>query len=166
MARPPASHHRKDVAYTNKAALALVTVALGLALGLTCPQATTAQAVVASTAAGAGAASSSAHDPEPVLVQAAGATAGTGLESHRADHPIIGAAPGGQGRPAARALRRQLGGNGITYHNGPLITASPHTLYYIWYGNWADNNATAILTNLAQAMGGSLWYNIQTTYVQ
>jgi hypothetical protein len=54
-------------------------------------------------------------------------------------------------------------GNGITYHGGPLILGTTH-IYYIWYGNWSGNSASTILTNLAQHIGGSPYFNINTTY--
>jgi hypothetical protein len=37
-------------------------------------------------------------------------------------------------------------------------------VYYIWYGNWTGNSATTILTDLAQGIGGSPYFNINTTY--
>jgi len=37
-------------------------------------------------------------------------------------------------------------------------------IYYIWYGNWGANSAVDILGNLALALGGSPYYNINTTY--
>jgi len=55
------------------------------------------------------------------------------------------------------------GSNGISYHGGPLILA-PTTIYYVWYGNWTGNSANTILTNLAQWIGGSPYFNINTTY--
>src|SRR5438445_7468033 len=56
-------------------------------------------------------------------------------------------------------------GNGITYHGGPVILGTVN-VYYIWYGNWAGNSAETILTNLAQSIGGSSYFNINTTYYQ
>jgi len=53
--------------------------------------------------------------------------------------------------------------NGINYHGGPLILGTTN-VYYIWYGNWSGNSATSILTDLAQNMGGSPYFNINTTY--
>src|SRR5438067_2419308 len=55
------------------------------------------------------------------------------------------------------------GGNGISYHGGPLILGGVN-VYYIWYGNWSGNSATTILTDLAQSIGGSPYFNINTTY--
>src|SRR6266446_4526230 len=65
---------------------------------------------------------------------------------------------------ANRASRR---GNGITYHGGPLIGTvgqPPVYIYYIWYGNWSGNSATTILTDLGNSIGGSPYYNINSTY--
>src|SRR4029079_16039040 len=64
-----------------------------------------------------------------------------------------GARPGGGG-PSS---------NGISYHGGPVMLGTVN-IYYIWYGNWSGNSATTILTDLAQNIGGSPYYNINTTY--
>jgi Phosphate-induced protein 1 conserved region len=53
--------------------------------------------------------------------------------------------------------------NGIYYHGGPLILGGTN-VYYIWYGNWSGNTADSILTNLAASIGGSPYFNINTTY--
>src|SRR5438445_3253414 len=53
--------------------------------------------------------------------------------------------------------------NGIYYHGGPLILGGTN-VYYIWYGNWSGNSATTILTDLASNIGGSPYFNINTTY--
>jgi phosphate-induced protein 1 len=37
-------------------------------------------------------------------------------------------------------------------------------MYYIWYGNWTGNSAKTILTDLASSLGGSPYWNINTTY--
>jgi hypothetical protein len=65
--------------------------------------------------------------------------------------------------PDGEASRARVRGNGITYHGGPVILGTTH-VYYIWYGNWGSNSANAILTNLAQNIGGSPYFNINTTY--
>jgi len=66
-------------------------------------------------------------------------------------------------KDAHPASSRSQGGNGISYHGGPLILG-PTNIYYIWYGNWTGNSADTMLTNLAQRIGGSRYFNINTTY--
>src|SRR3954468_6759117 len=63
---------------------------------------------------------------------------------------------GEAGKPAG-------GNNGILYHGGPLMLGTVH-VYYIWYGAWAGNSAQTILTDLAGSIGGSPYYNINTSY--
>lgn len=63
------------------------------------------------------------------------------------------ATPGGQAKR----------GNGISYHGGPVILGTTN-VYYIWYGNWSGNSAISILTDLAKSIGGSPYFNINTTY--
>jgi len=58
---------------------------------------------------------------------------------------------------------QKKGGNGIFYHGGPLLVNGPN-VHYIWYGNWSGNTATSILENLATSIGGSPYFNINTTY--
>jgi hypothetical protein len=65
-----------------------------------------------------------------------------------------------QGKPARPGGSSS---NGINYHGGPLILGTTN-VYYIWYGNWSGNSATTILTDLAHNIGGSPYYNINTTY--
>ena len=55
------------------------------------------------------------------------------------------------------------GTNGISYHGGPIILNTTN-VHYIWYGNWNGNTATTILTSFAQSIGGSPYFNINTTY--
>ena len=65
----------------------------------------------------------------------------------------------------ARAARvRPISGNGINYHNGPVMLGVTNT-YVIWYGNWPSTSTTpAILTDLLGNVGGSPYFNINTTY--
>ena len=81
------------------------------------------------------------------------------------ERPAPGPGPGegagqGQGKPQSS---RTTSGNGIDYHGGPLIVSGPN-VYYIWYGNWSSNSAMTILPDLAQHIGGSSYFNINTTY--
>ncbi|MDP9121956.1 MAG: EXORDIUM family protein [Acidobacteriota bacterium] len=54
---------------------------------------------------------------------------------------------------------------GIFYHGGPVMLGTNH-VYYIWYGNWGGNSAINILQDLANTMGGTPYWNIETTYTQ
>ncbi|OLC67758.1 MAG: hypothetical protein AUH79_03980 [Betaproteobacteria bacterium 13_1_40CM_4_64_4] len=67
------------------------------------------------------------------------------------------------GNASGKAGQGQGANNGIFYHGGPVMLGTP-TAYYIWYGNWSGNTATTILTDLAQNIGGSNYFNINTTY--
>jgi hypothetical protein len=78
--------------------------------------------------------------------------------------------PGNGNRDAGQAKGKPGGGggggstsNGINYHGGPVMLGTVN-VYYIWYGNWSGNSATAILTDLASKIGGSPYFNINTTY--
>ncbi len=71
----------------------------------------------------------------------------------------------GAAERAAKAARTKPSSNGISYHGGPVMTnASGVNVYYIWYGNWSGNTAPSILTTLANGLGGSPYFNINTTY--
>jgi len=54
-------------------------------------------------------------------------------------------------------------GNGIDYHGGPIMSATP-TIYFIWYGNWTNAAALSILPDFIHHLGGSYYFNINTTY--
>lgn len=66
-----------------------------------------------------------------------------------------GGGGGGGGRPKTS--------NGINYHGGPVLLGTTN-VYYIWYGDWSNNTAVSILDNLAASLGGSPYYNINTSY--
>ncbi len=65
-----------------------------------------------------------------------------------------GGGGGGGGRPKS---------NGIDYHGGPVMNNGVK-MYYIWYGAWGTTSATQILEGLAQNIGHSPYYHINTTY--
>ena len=82
--------------------------------------------------------------------------------SQRADYKPNGKG-GGTARGAAASNDAALRANGIRYHGGPLILGTTN-VYYIWYGNWSGNTAVNILTDFASQIGGSPYFNINTTY--
>src|SRR3982751_1060822 len=54
----------------------------------------------------------------------------------------------------------------ITYHGGPIIPGTTK-MYYIWYGNagqWGSDSTASILTDFANHIGASAYYNITTGY--
>jgi hypothetical protein len=65
--------------------------------------------------------------------------------------------------PDGQARAKPTPGNGISYHGGPVMLGTVN-VYYIWYGNWSGNTATTILSDFAKSVGGSPYYNINTTY--
>ena len=70
---------------------------------------------------------------------------------------------GRQFPPRERAAIREAKERPILYHGGPIMLGVIH-VYYIWYGDWSGNTATTILTDFAEAIGGSLYFDINTTY--
>ena len=70
-----------------------------------------------------------------------------------------------QVKELGRALKQAAipSGNGINYHGGPVMTNTV-TIYYIWYGNWNGNTGVSTLESFAKNLGGSPYYNINTTY--
>jgi hypothetical protein len=69
----------------------------------------------------------------------------------------------GNGNGNANGQGHKVTGSGINYHGGPVMLGTTN-IYYIWYGNWSGNSATTILTDLANGIGGSPYFNINTTY--
>jgi hypothetical protein len=70
--------------------------------------------------------------------------------------------PGGAGAGG----KAPAGQNGINYHGGPVMLGTTN-VYFIWYGNWSGTSGTTaktILENLATNIGGSPYFNINTTY--
>ena len=63
-----------------------------------------------------------------------------------------------------RRAMAPTGANGILYHGGSVMTSPRNTAYFIWYGNWSNNSAPTILTNLMKNIGASPYFDINTTY--
>ena len=83
-----------------------------------------------------------------------------GVSVHRTNpFPGLGPVP-----EAKTGSARPVSGNGINYHGGPLMTASTVNIYTIWYGNWSGNTAKTIIGDFFNEIGGSPYYNINTTY--
>jgi Phosphate-induced protein 1 conserved region len=57
-----------------------------------------------------------------------------------------------------------LSSNGILYHGGPVMLGTTH-VYLIFYGNWNANPAISILPDWAANLGGSPYFNTNTTYI-
>jgi len=84
-----------------------------------------------------------------------------GLAGERDHNPPTGQA----------GLRSGVTQNGIYYHNGPVITGTKDA-YVVWYGDWSgataptsSPGAQSIITGLLSHIGGTPYFNINTTYV-
>jgi hypothetical protein len=94
-----------------------------------------------------------------------------GTEEQFDENQSVDVAPSGKGgglvseylAPAKPGGSAAPGANGISLHGGPVILGTTN-VYYIWYGNWAGNTGTTILTDFANTIGGSPYFNINTTY--
>ncbi|HSB87159.1 MAG TPA: hypothetical protein VLD86_12650 [Ilumatobacteraceae bacterium] len=65
--------------------------------------------------------------------------------------------------PAAQASKGPARrGNGINYNGGPVMVNTTHT-YVVWYGSWTPAK-TSIITSFLDSIGGSPYFNINTTY--
>jgi hypothetical protein len=55
--------------------------------------------------------------------------------------------------------------NGIQYYGGPVMNAGGGTnVYTIWYGDWSNNTEPAIVTNFINHIGGTAYFNMNTSY--
>jgi phosphate-induced protein 1 len=69
----------------------------------------------------------------------------------------------GGGTAATIATDAVPNATGIGYGGGPVMLGTPD-VYYIWYGNWSNNSATTILPDFMSNLGGSPYFDINTTY--
>lgn len=102
------------------------------------------------------------------LIVAGSANAGVTRDQDTESHYV----PTGKGWGEHHGLQQGQAGktssatssNGISYHGGPVILGTTN-VYYIWYGNWDGNSsARPTLESFANGIGGSPYYNINTTY--
>lgn len=55
--------------------------------------------------------------------------------------------------------------NGIQYNGGPVMNqVNGVNVYFIWYGNWTGSPVPAILTDFISHMGGTPYFNMDTSY--
>jgi hypothetical protein len=98
---------------------------------------------------------------------AAAACGGTEEMSDQQTQQSVDVRPDGKGNMTLDAYAAKPTGGltqaGIQYHGGSVMTATK-TIYVIWYGNWSGNSATTILPSLFSGIGGSSYFNINTTY--
>jgi hypothetical protein len=88
-----------------------------------------------------------------------------------ANSELLGPSGKGWGVPAteangnAKPVHGGGGGNGISYHGGPVILGTTN-VHFIWYGqsNWPNSTQKSILENYPSSVGGSGYFNINTTY--
>jgi Phosphate-induced protein 1 conserved region len=67
-------------------------------------------------------------------------------------------------QPGAPPVVPGIVDNGIQYHGGPVMHGTLH-IYFIYYGNWSTSTAAVgILEDWANHIGGSDYFNINTTY--
>jgi hypothetical protein len=96
------------------------------------------------------------------LLLAAAQTGSTGTK-----FKVVGIVPTRSHPPAAPAAASTTTPfNGIQYNGGPVMN-DPHgtNVYYIWYGNWStDTAAQTVLTDFAKHIGGTAYFNINSSY--
>jgi hypothetical protein len=99
-----------------------------------------------------------------VLVAAGPALAQTSYgNSNKAQDSTLQECDGRHFKPREWAAIPEANVLPIRYHGGPIMLGVIH-MYYIWYGNWSGNTAITILTSFADSIGGSPYFNINTTY--
>jgi hypothetical protein len=87
-------------------------------------------------------------------------TAAPTVEQPLAPHPAVGRGGGTALSPPAPLLHESIA---IGYGGGPVMLGTPD-VYFIWYGDWSGNTATTILPDFMSHLGGSPYFNINTTY--
>jgi hypothetical protein len=99
---------------------------------------------------------------------------GASLSAQEASQPVVPsgkgwAVPADERGPSTDTVTT---GNGIQYHNGPIMPGTVH-LYFVWYGNWVNGlrasdspTTVSLLQGLfaPRALGGSPYAKINSTY--
>lgn len=88
------------------------------------------------------------------------AAARSALRSNTPDSPPLGHAETVTNESQSKGKKQN---SAVAHHGGAVMLGTP-TVYYIWYGDWSGNTAPEILEHFAQNVGGSPYYNINTTY--
>ena len=89
-----------------------------------------------------------------ILPTGKGAGVFNGIAGPRGDNGV-----GNDAKPNGGAITQA----GINYHGGAVMLGTV-TAYIIWYGNWTGNTATTLLPSFLSNIGGSPYYNINTSY--
>jgi len=123
----------------------------------------------AATTVIAAAAAALAFTTAPATAAASHDSGASGTNTHKQITPARGSSTAPrdsstQGQNGKAGHKPASTNNGISYHGGPLLLGTTN-VYYIWYGDWTqDPAAQPILTDLASNLGGSPYFNINTTY--
>src|SRR5213078_1932093 len=71
----------------------------------------------------------------------------------------------GPGDPDAEAPGDEDTSDGLVKESfDPIGYASTSKVYLLWYGNWTGNTALGIVPAFTQSLGGSPYFNINTSY--
>lgn len=94
-----------------------------------------------------------------------GQTADTAPTGHVPGVPSTTIEPAKPG-PVGQAV---VTGNGINYHNGPVMKGNPVHTYVIWYGNWSGTGSNtaatrSLIEHFLGTIGGSNIEKVNTTY--
>ena len=94
--------------------------------------------------------------------------AGTEKAPDGAGHGVHDVAPSTDAQPGAIGFT-VVTGNGINYHNGPVMKGNPVNAYIVWYGNWSSTGSNtaatkSLIEHFLGTIGGSNIEKVNTTY--
>lgn len=87
----------------------------------------------------------------------------TGKDHLFDDKKVVGHRTQHDGSGPAKSTGGAVSKSTITYHNGPVMLGTVN-VYTIWYGNWTGNTAPTIISDFLNSLGGSPYWNMNTTY--